>query len=187
MARDTLDTTSAPVTVADEALSDPQQEQQEKQQHEQEEATAVDDSSAGLASHSCAEEPLTDAMALEVCNEAVASSSALGAATLAIPECQGGTAHGNPPIDASVLPQPTSSAVDSPANEVKVRVVFLHRASSSKARSIVPLSRIRCRFDEAVALECLIQAGGNFQRGIEVRNIHAIFMKILCLKSLTTV
>jgi len=39
--------------------------------------------------------------------------------------------------------------------ERAVRVVYLNRATSSKSRSIVPLRKVRGRFNEAAALECL--------------------------------
>jgi len=57
---------------------------------------------------------------------------------------------------------PTAQALGSangafPA-ERRVRVVFLHRTTSSKARSVVPLSRVCGRFSEPGALECLLEA-----------------------------
>jgi hypothetical protein len=47
-------------------------------------------------------------------------------------------------------------------------VVFLHRTTSSKARTVVPLARVCGRFDEAKALECLHEADLDVDKALEL-------------------
>jgi len=111
--------------------------------------------------------PVTTATEDGGASEVPAEASAGAAAGTAEPSAS--AAEGAAADSAPLAADAAVGAADSAAPvERAVRVVYLNRATSSKSRSIVPLRKVRGRFNEAAALECLRTALMDPEAGLKL-------------------